>query len=815
LLGEISESSRRIHVAKGGHFTKASARGSAPPEEHVQSDAPDSGNVLPPLNANEQPLNTSTADEAAPEEDVFVSDVPAESSEHVDESTPPMPDEQDSSEGEPAAPQEAVVSDTQLQDAASGASPEHRDHRLEMPTDDVETLKWRSYCIDEQKVSDAVLGAIWRRAVDPKHCIEEVVALARVPRMTVTRREVEQLPAVHDIQHWRAVKTKRREARKADEESETFPPLGEMMRTIFGEDTPPRKRVQGLYAQMHELQVAEKRRSSFRDSGKGASAADVPDEGELEHNFGTKSEASATMEIEEDEALQKDVNFDVPKKAFLGVRRKGRRDAFDEGQPWQRGNQPLAEIQEKVEESRRLRNSGVSHVLEDSQKAQFDDEHVKKLAIAHHKVNERCQRKVARMHSQFVRKQAQLSARLTRRVQRLQMDFEETQDTKVTSILPSVIATSKAAKRGSAPAAANANSDRAETVLQYLQHHRHRAEQQRQSHHASYLQQVERFQGYLKLLADPNRNPDRGELYLSECFRHVLAAGLVMDNAFFIRVLHNLEAEDFDKTATVNLLAACCVSFNIDLRQYWAHLNQRGLSCLTPRPQRNEARSWEDWAPWNGVKLEQLLPLPRASTPGNVDPLEEETAEIERLMEDPCPFMPIVPEESPSASNMSSRNDGDQKKFLQNFLQKLALDSVLQRYQIRRDQSVPNDSSRKDIEDGSAEEFPTKVESTPPGSSSSSLEASAIWRGQPKTPQTPPREKAEKTSTPPQVPLPPSGARAGAARPGQRKQLNTLQRTRGMAEPMAEMPGAPDKDRPRAVAQHPSMASISEKPFLE
>merc|ERR1719359_1433545 len=147
------------------------------------------------------------------------------------------------------------------------------------------------------------------------------------------------------------------------------------------------------------------------------------------------------MEQEEEEATMV-----TKRNSFKGVRRKGRRDAFDEGQPWQRGNQPLAEIQEKVEESRRLRNSGVSRVLEDSQRAQFDDEHVKKLAIAHHKVNERCHRKVARMHSQFVRKQAQLSARLTRRVQRLQMDFEETQVTKVTSILPSVIATIKAAK---------------------------------------------------------------------------------------------------------------------------------------------------------------------------------------------------------------------------------------------------------------------------------------------------------------------------------------------------------------------------------
>merc|ERR1711971_444655 len=217
-----------------------------------------------------------------------------------------------------------------------------------------------------------------------------------------------------------------------------------------------------------------------------------------------------------------------------------------------------------------------------------------------------------RMHSQFVCKQGQLSSRLTRRVQRLQMDFEETQDTKTTSILPSVVISAAA---GAQATSSSADKRGNTTVLQYLQHHRHRAEQERQSHHAIYLQQVERFQGYLKLLADPNRSPERGELYLSECFRHVLASGLIIDNAYFMRVLENLESEDFEKTATVNLLAACCVSFNIDLRLYWAHIKQQGFNCLVPVPQTDEARSWEDWAPWNGVKLEELAPsLPVSPT---------------------------------------------------------------------------------------------------------------------------------------------------------------------------------------------------------
>ena len=32
--------------------------------------------------------------------------------------------------------------------------------------------------------------------------------------------------------------------------------------------------------------------------------------------------------------------------------------------------------------------------------------------------------------------------------------------------------------------------------------------------------QVERIQHFTHLLADPNREPERGEVYLSQCFRH-------------------------------------------------------------------------------------------------------------------------------------------------------------------------------------------------------------------------------------------------------------------------------------------------------
>lgn len=813
LLGEISCSARRIRVAKGGHFgAKSSALGSAAPpqdaDEELAALLDESGaEELPAAEAAEMSMEMSAEeaddDAAVPAEAVVLDENDALEHSASAKATPAsgklplMPGATPRGGVSEAVEIAAEVADTPCVEKAM----------VEEATD---ALSWRSYRIDEAKVPASVLAAIWRRAVDPKHCTEEVEPLSRVPRMTVTRREVEQLPAVHDMQHWRSVKTKRREARKTFEESEKFPPLAEMMRSIFGEETPPQKQVHGLYAQMKALYSVEKRRSSATGfAGKSALADEARNEEELEIEAAATLQAAMDIEQEEEEAMMA-----TRKKAFMGVMRKGRRGAFDEGQPWQRGNQPLAEIEEKMEE-RRLKNSCVSRVLEDSLQAGFDEAHVKKLGIAHQKVNDRAHRKVVRMHTQFVRKQGQLSARLTRRVQRLQMDFEETQDTKINSILPSVVAW-EGSKRPSCASNAGRGGG---TVLQYLQNHRHKAEQERQGHHAIYLQQVESFQGYLKLLADPNRSPERGELYLSECFRHVLAAGLITDNAFFTRVLHNLEPEDFEKTATVNLLAACCVSFSIDLRQYWEHLTQRSIKCLAPVPQTDEAKTWEDWAPWNGVRLDELVPthVGTAALPAEEGADAPDT--VMKPAEHPSTFEPIVPEDT-SASDLNSRNQSDP---LAQILKKFTLDSVLERYQLgRADRQGPDGKVRQDC-DGAGEDpilRPSLTVATPTGSSSSTHEAASLFRGQPRSPQSsaapasPNAPKGEKTAVKPSTP-PPAPGSANFKRAGARKVTGVLARTRGMAEPLSEKPGAPDKDRPRAAAQKPSMSAIAEGPLLE
>lgn len=790
LLSEVTSSDKRVRVAKGGHFgAKTSVSVQLVERSVSEQGVVASADVEPPITKRElvpQEIPTSGMGDGR-ERVVSGSDcevVEEEAAGSTAAATEP-----------PGTPHESM------------GSPRSGNGNCYNETAEITT--WQSYRIDEKKVPDKVLASMWRRAVDPKHCIDEIEPLAKVPRMTVTKREVEQLPAVHDIQHWRAVKTKRRAARKAHEESEEYPSLVEMMRTIFGEQS--RLIPQSRSTALREKDISKNTEKKQSSVAAGYTVSVIPDgdgiDGEFPDIPRPNLDIATGMEQEEEPSKVDDGQL------FGGVMRKGRRGALDDGRPWDRLNIPLArpnveKEENKIGDTQRLHNnSHLSRTYEASQKAQFDSASMNKLTTAMAKVNDQCQRKVVRMHSQFVRKQGQLSARLTRRVQRLQMDFQETQDNKVGSILPSVVAWDGAkSSRASSPAPGGlrkGSSDRGDTVLQYLQHHRHKAEHERQSHHSVYLQQVERFQAYLRLLADPNRNPDRGELYLSECFRHVLAAGLIIDNRYFIRCLRNLEADDFEKTPTVNLLAACCVAFDIDLRTYWEHLRKRGLSCFTPRPQKHEARSWEDWAPWDGVRLDSADPQVASSNVARGD-------SIQHCVEDPFPFAPILPENTPSASELNSRNDGDP---LRQILQRVTLDSVLERYQLHRRESSPRQFVPKELDDALEEEVITKIEPSPTGSTTSTQDA-AYWIGQPRTPRTPPKDKPGKSSTPPVAGHTPRGAPGHTPRGVRKGGLTTLQRTRGVAEPMAEMAGAPDRERQRMATQS-AMAPITERPNLE
>jgi len=414
---------------------------------------------------------------------------------------------------------------------------------------------------------------------------------------------------------------------------------------------------------------------------------------------------------------------------------------------------------------------------------------------------------VQRMHEKFLRKQGQLSVRLQRRVKRLQLDFRELYDTKVETILPSDVT----GVRDRDENAGNHSNEQHESVLRYLRRHRHHVERERQSQHSVYMDQVDKFQFYLRHCGDPHRTPERGEVYLSECFKHVLAAGLLVDSTYFFRVLQNLQTEDYEKVFTVNMLAACCDAFGIDVQQYRVYIEKRGLPLFALEPCPGQVRTWEDVAPWHGVKLRSWSSADRSDTKSRT--LTSSLQSLEReypLQEDPLPFCPVVPDEMPSVPEMMSRDDP-----VAEILDKIALDMVLERYLQRSDSRSPSESPR-----GSASQMSSRThvlisdgqrtggfEGKDKVSSASS--ASSAWT----LSLPPPTRPAIAPCTPPTSTRVPDSRRL--TRPVVRQPTllpprNTLHKAAMLATPISEVPGAPPKDRPRTANQPPPMNPIAE-----
>ncbi|CAK0859515.1 unnamed protein product, partial [Prorocentrum cordatum] len=148
--------------------------------------------------------------------------------------------------------------------------------------------------------------------------------------------------------------------------------------------------------------------------------------------------------------------------------------------------------------------------------------------------------------------------------------------------------------------------------------------------------------------------------------------GFIIDDAFFFRVLGHLEREDFERTPTVNLLAACCEAFDVDLQQYFQLLEEKGAPLLAPAANAEGAERWEEWAPWDGVKLRPVMadggsfaaPLELgAASDGSDDPPD--------LPDDPLPFRPIVRQETPASSSVSRADP------LSQIIAAVAMDSAL------------------------------------------------------------------------------------------------------------------------------------------
>jgi len=552
-------------------------------------------------------------------------------------------------------------------------------------------MMWDSYKVDEQKVPDAVLEILWCRASDPRrwHADKSVQPLPRLPRLTVIARDVEELPVVHSLPHWREVKKHSREARVLDEAGDCYPTLVEMMTIIFGE---------------------------LSEASTSSPAVVVTPEENDPGEVDRLPHGGTAEELEVESPSHRRVVTTPPMRK--GVLKKGRRPAFDEGQPQTVGrSNTTATLCELDASQGRPRESLLMRKFRIAQEDDHSRDALDALSTASFKVSQRCQRKLDRVRKLFLRKQGTLSARLLWRVHRIQEDADQLREVKVSSILPSTVAKEavaatarrKATPRSArmptatAPAAVQqeqqTTADVPHTVLHFLKQHRRLAEKERRRQDEVYLKQVEHFQTYLRLIADPNRPPERGELFLSDCFRHVLSAGLLVDETYFFRVLGKLEHEDFERAPTLNLIAACCHVFEIDLGKYCNFLSVRQLPGHSLRPRPDKVKSWEDWAPWAGMEvvhnvllaLQPALGAAIGEAAGHArDACSPE--EVPTILDSDDPllsFRPVLPDEAPDSSEPISRDEDP----LMQILNEVALDAVLARYALteRREQRFKRD----------------------------------------------------------------------------------------------------------------------------
>lgn len=777
LLDEIATSSRRVRLARGGQTTilpqseivKETARA------YLRTPSPDELLSFPDAEESRPRSRTRSNISPAPEECRPRSRTRSTMSPAPDEfkarslrrsTISPGPEEgraRSRTRSNISAAPEDCRPRSRTRSNISPAPEEKPEETATVPPDHAQDDGlWLSYRITEEKVPTAVLTKLWSLAVDPRKD-EDIPPMEHVPRLTVAKREVP-LPTVHDIPQWRRTNLRRREQRKLRREAERNPTLDEMLTSIFGEP------------EMEKLLTAENHVYQYRAASLLAAVAD-------------EMSSPSAIQLLMDEFLDSLPGHQHLEPKLLGSLRRGRRGAFDEGQASAKLALSIAEQQARLDKNvvrnKRLRRGAehtrawrsdlqcistaemlllrekddearMKHMKEVDRREKAAEAHMKDVVKACTTAYEKCQKRASRFHSAFVRRQGSLSDSLQRRVKRIQYDHTEIQQMKEQSILPSVIGQPQS------------ESDKAThlSVLHYLKPHRVHVEKQRQEAHSIYMAQVDKIQHYQRILADPKREPDRGEVFLSRCFRYVLAAGLAVDDAYFFRVLSQMQPEDFEKVYTVNFLAACCDAFSISTRQYFQFLENSGLPCLVPMPQEGKALIYDDTAAWD-----QLCVAPAQ--------LESESWAT------PLPLYPVLPTETPRTSALVSRDEP-----LLDILQSEVFDMVLQRYNLGSKGKANLVSQLVSLASRRASE------ETQPSTMTLAKQATLSTLPSEKLPCEPSPEPAEETKPmlprpPMQMASPPVLCRGGgkvsvvSGRPFVVKSHQTLQKARGVAEPMS------------------------------
>eukprot|EP00435_Cladocopium_sp_Y103_P005537 s2060_g1.t2 len=228
---------------------------------------------------------------------------------------------------------------------------------------------WLSYRISEETVPNATLLRMWNYAVDPRKD-DGIQALERVPRLTVTKREVQPLPVVHDLVQWRQTNKRRRETRKAKKESERNPTLEEMLIAIFGDEDMD-------LLNLDEAQLLKHRADGALDEAlnwiaqHGSATGTMSPRARNGAMPGTPSEKQQRQKLEtwrwldnEELELLKEIQLiltedaDEALKAFqelepkiVGALRRGRRGGFDEGKASAKLALSIADLQARQDKN--------------------------------------------------------------------------------------------------------------------------------------------------------------------------------------------------------------------------------------------------------------------------------------------------------------------------------------------------------------------------------------------------------------------------------------------------------------------------------
>ncbi|CEM01802.1 unnamed protein product [Vitrella brassicaformis CCMP3155] len=198
----------------------------------------------------------------------------------------------------------------------------------------------------------------------------------------------------------------------------------------------------------------------------------------------------------------------------------------------------------------------------------------------------------------------------------------------------------------------------------------------RQRQRALFLlkRQKRRFDKVLHKLADTERNPTRGELFLSQACRYELAAGLHVDILFMGRCLRFLELGDCADPHVHRFLGALCWAFDINREALVVLLHAHLMSTRQQQPSTDLGGTHEDGAQSSASSRRSAVHQPSPFHPQHTHRRREgQQAADETLF-----VLPSQLRYEPEPSTPSSSKASEKERWPREFEVRRVLDSCQQ-----------------------------------------------------------------------------------------------------------------------------------------